>query len=108
MYGKGVSSRVLQWLRTCGKPKAENANMGSGTAKTDLTFISSKELIDELAKRHDALVVLGMRFNKLNQYSITRFHAGHRYVCLGMMSNMQSLINDTENEQLKYNKEDNA
>ena len=71
------------------------------TTKEDLTFTSTDSLLTELAKRHDALVVLGMRFTTKDGYNITRYHRGHRYVCLGMLSNAQSLINNVENEHLR-------
>lgn len=71
----------------------------------DLTFIQTSELIDELNRRHDALIVLGMRFNSKDAYGITRFHQGHRYVCLGLLSNATAMINEVEMAQLK---KDNA
>lgn len=78
-----------------------------GTSQ-ELTFVSTKDLMEELARRHDAVVILGMRFTSKDGYNIARFHRGHRYVCLGMLSNAATLINDMENGSLKYCKEDNV
>lgn len=72
-----------------------------GNQKVDLTFMSSKELIDELAKRNDALVVLGMRFETNSKYAVTRYFQGNRFVCLGLLANEESRINNIENEQLE-------
>lgn len=67
----------------------------------DLTFCQTAELIAELTKRHDAIVVTGIRFETNNGgYTVTRHHSGHRYVCLGLISNMESLINPIENSSL--------
>lgn len=65
-----------------------------------LTFVDTKQLIDELARRHDAFIILGMKFKTENNYEVVRFHQGHRYVCLGMLDNMKSLINEIENKSL--------
>ncbi len=79
-----------------------------GPTQIDLTFVSTKELIAELAKRHDALVIGGMNFKSKDAYNVVRFRQGHRHVCLGLLSNIQSIINDEENKNLLYNTEDNA
>lgn len=79
-----------------------------GSTQADLTFVSTKELIAELAKRHDALVVGGMNFKSKDAYNVVRFRQGHRHVCLGLLSNIASIINDDENKTLHYNAEDNV
>lgn len=73
--------------------------------KVDLTFVTKKQLIDELAKRHDAIVVLGLRFESQIKYTVTRYHAGNRHVCLGLISNESSIINNIENSQLNKDME---
>lgn len=68
----------------------------------DLTFVSTDDLITELGKRNDAMVFLGMRFTSVDgKYEIKRIHHGHRYICLGMLSNVESVINDIENNNLR-------
>ena len=67
----------------------------------DLTFIATKELIEELDKRYDALNIAGIKFTNVNGgYSVTRHWNGHRYVCLGLLANLESLINEAENKSL--------
>lgn len=69
---------------------------------TVLTFISTKDLLDELYKRHDAVVVAGIKFTKVRgDYEVTRYFRGHRVVCLGVIENVKSLINDEENRNLQ-------
>lgn len=66
-----------------------------------LTFCQTADLIEELKKRHDAIVVAGIKFtNTKGGYTVTRFHHGHRFVCLGLMANVESIINVTENSLL--------
>jgi len=101
MYAKRLASWLLRRVIGTGKPQRKGAKMGNSQATTDLTFIQTKELIDELTKRHDALVVAGIKFtNVKGGYTVTRFHHGHRYVCLGLMANVESIINTTENSAL--------
>lgn len=100
---KGILGWILQWFKRCNTNKGTVSIMGY--SKEDLTFFQTKELVDELAKRHDALVIAGIRFIKTNgQYEVLRFHNGHRLVCLGQISNMQSLINKEENDFLHPSK----
>lgn len=67
----------------------------------DLTFIPTMKLVDELKKRHDALVVCGVRFTDVQgSYKLLRVHHGHRFVCLSQLSNMASIINAIENASL--------
>ena len=69
--------------------------------KTELSLCSTKDLMAELARRHDALVIAGMKFTTTSGgYSVTRYHQGHRHVCIGMMSNIESLLNQIENSSL--------
>lgn len=60
---------------------------------TDLTLISNKELIDELAKRHDGLVVAGIRFNTTTNFVLTKHWGGNHFVCLGVLEDMKHQIN---------------
>jgi hypothetical protein len=75
--------------------------MDKPTEKFDLTFCSSDELVKELNKRHDALIISGVKFTNINgEYKVIRNYFGHRLVCLGLLSNMSSLINIEENKSL--------
>ena len=70
-----------------------------------LTFCSTKELIDELYKRHDSLVIAGIKFTKVDgSFEVTRFHKGHNIVCLGLIDNMTTLINADLNSKLEPSK----
>lgn len=90
------------------KPKAKDSTLEPVHSSQDLTFIQTHDLLVELAKRHDAMVFLGMKFTSIEGgYDIKRLHTGHRYVCLGMMANMESLINKIENDNLKYKSQEN-
>lgn len=69
---------------------------------TDLTFVPTLQLVDELKKRHDALVLMGVRFTDVKgAYKVLRIHHGHRFVCLSLLSNLESIINSIENANLK-------
>lgn len=61
--------------------------------QVDLTFLSSKELIDELAKRHDGLVIAGIKFNTMTNFILTKHWAGNHFVCLGIIEDMKHQIN---------------
>lgn len=66
---------------------------------TDLTLVGTDELLEELYKRHDAVVIAGIRFTKVRgDYEIMRYFRGHRIVCLGMLENVKSFINEEENK----------
>lgn len=76
--------------------------MENGKQETqDLTFVPTMKLCDELKKRHDALVIAGVRFTDVQgSYKLLRIHHGHRFVCLSQLSNMESIINAIENASL--------
>ena len=67
-----------------------------------LTFSSTEDLLKELHKRHDALIVSGVKFTNVNgEYVLTRFFRGHHIVCLGLLNNMSSVVNKAENKRLE-------
>ncbi len=76
-----------------------DATNKSGT-KTEVELVPTEVLISELQKRHCAFVFLGIIFKTQSQYTIIRRFNGHRHVCLGMLSNMASIINEYENKNL--------
>lgn len=59
----------------------------------DLTFVSTKEMIDELVKRHDGLIVAGIKFTSQAQYILTKHWCGNHFVCLGVIEDMKHQIN---------------
>lgn len=60
---------------------------------TDLTFIPTQELITEMAKRHDGLVIAGIKFNTNSAFVLTKYWGGNHFVCLGMIEDMKHQIN---------------
>lgn len=62
-------------------------------SQVDLTFISNKELIDELAKRHDGLVIAGIKFTTMTNFMLTKHWVGNHFVCLGIVEDMKRQIN---------------
>ncbi len=61
--------------------------------KTDLTFIPTKEMIAELAKRHDGLVIAGIKFTTPTNFALTKYWGGNHFVCLGVLEDMKHQIN---------------
>lgn len=59
---------------------------------TDLTFISNGDLIQELAKRHDGLVIAGIKFTTNTNFLLTKYWGGNHFVCLGILEDMKHQI----------------
>lgn len=67
--------------------------------KIDLTFVSNDDLLNELVKRHDAIVITGVRFTKTNgDYVVMRRRNGNRFVCIGLLDTFRHLIEQEENQ----------
>lgn len=66
--------------------------------KQDLSLVATDELLNELYRRHDAVIFAGKLHRNSIQYTITRKFYGNRDVCLAMCSNLSSIINDAENK----------
>lgn len=60
---------------------------------TDLTFVPNGDLINELAKRHDGLVIAGIKFNTPMNFVLTKYWGGNHFVCLGVLEDMKHQIN---------------
>lgn len=60
---------------------------------TKLDLISTKDLVDELCKRHDGLVISGIKFTTMTNFVLTKHWAGNHFVCLGLLADMEHLIN---------------
>lgn len=79
----------------------ENTNdAGPTTSSNALSLVSTTDLLKELKSRHHAVVFSAMIFKSNDRYDIIREYSGHRFVCLGMLSNLESLINPVENSSL--------
>lgn len=76
--------------------------------KSDLTLVSTDDLLDELSNRHDALVVSAVKFmNTKSDYVVLRRNSGNRFVCLGLLDTLKSTIVDQElNSQFKVSNND--
>lgn len=59
----------------------------------DLTFVSNKELIDELAKRHDGMVVAGIKFTTQTNFMLTKHWGGNHFVVLGILEDLKHQVN---------------
>lgn len=76
--------------------------MAERTTKTDLILVPTKDLINELAGRHDAMVFSGIRFkSSQGDYILNNHFHGHNYVVLGLLSNLTSKVNNKQNEFLE-------
>lgn len=68
--------------------------------KVDLSLISMDELMNEMFRRHDSVIIAGVVHKTAAQYQVVRRYYGHRYSCLALCSNLASLINADENKNL--------
>lgn len=59
----------------------------------DLTFVSTQELIAELAKRHDGLVVAGIKFTSITNFNLTKHWGGNHFVILGILEDIKHQVN---------------
>lgn len=60
---------------------------------TDLTFVPTQELISEMARRHDGMIIAGIKFNTMANFSLTKYWGGNHFVCLGILEDMKHQIN---------------
>lgn len=66
----------------------------------DLNLLSTDDLCAELIRRNDFIVIGLLKLTTPSQYIVTRKFSGSRHVCLGLLSNLMSIINDDENKSL--------
>lgn len=59
----------------------------------DITFVPTQELINELAKRHDGMIVAGIKFTTMSNFALTKYWGGNHFVCLGILEDMKHQIN---------------
>ncbi len=60
---------------------------------TDLTFVSTADIIKEMAKRHDGMVIAGIKFTTPTNFALTKYWGGNHFVCLGILEDMKHQIN---------------
>lgn len=60
---------------------------------SNLSLVQTNELLEELVRRHDAVVLTGIKFTKTNgEYITFRRYSGNRFMCNGLMSVLESMI----------------
>lgn len=63
----------------------------------DLSLTATSDLLEELVRRHDAVVLTGIKFTKANgEYVTFRRYAGNRFVCNGLISVVDTMISNEE------------
>lgn len=79
-----------------------DSTQGNNTPKTniDLSLVSFEEIWLELCRRYDHCCFVGIIQKNSMQYLMTRKYKGFRAMCVGLLSNMISLVNKEENESL--------
>jgi len=68
--------------------------------KVDLSLVSFEDMYMELCRRYDHCVFAGVIHQSVPKYLVTRKYKGYRYVCLGLISNLETMVNKDENESL--------
>lgn len=61
-------------------------------SEIDLTFIATQELINEMAKRHDGMIISGIKFNTMDNFCLTKYWGGNHFVCLGILEDVKHQI----------------
>lgn len=61
----------------------------------DLSLVDIKDIINELVKRHDGLVIAGIKFTTISNFVLTKHWGGNHFVCLGILEDMKYQINRT-------------
>lgn len=65
----------------------------------ELTFVPTVELIEELKRRHDSMVFMGLKFKDISdasRYVVLPIYHGNRHVCLSLLSQLSHRINLVE------------
>jgi len=69
-------------------------------SKVDLSLVSFEDMWQEMCRRYDHCVFSGVIHKSYPQYFITRKYKGYRLMCVGLVSNLSTLINSDENNGL--------
>lgn len=62
-------------------------------AKDNITLIPTAQLIEELAARHDGLIVAGIKFTTTKNFSLTKHWGGNHFICLGILQDTIHQVN---------------
>jgi hypothetical protein len=76
----------------------EQANLPP--TKVDLSLISLDDIVQEIFRRHDSVIIGALKYKDVAHYNVLRKYYGHRHSCLALASNLASLINNDENKSL--------
>ncbi len=75
------------------------------TSMTDLSLVPTNDLTEELVKRHDAVVLTGIKYTKEDEYITFRLFSGNRFVCNGLIGVINTMIaNDEIGHTMKMNR----
>lgn len=68
-----------------------------------LELISTNDLLEELVRRHDAVVLTGVKFtnDRNGEYLTFCRHGGNRHACLGLLSVASHKISNEEVQMTK-------
>lgn len=100
-----IENGLLASLKHLERLKPSPSNTGTRQSqrmialeKIDLTFVSTDAMMDELVKRHDAIVITSVRFTKTDgAYVVLRRRNGNRFVCCGLIDTFRHMIEQEEN-----------
>ena len=73
--------------------------------KVDLSLIPLDDIIAELFKRHNSVVLATCIYKDFNNYQVLHRYSGHKQTCLALASNLQYRINMDELNSLRPTKE---
>lgn len=59
----------------------------------DVSLIPVEDLIKELVRRHDGIIIAGIKFTTQHNYVLTRHWSGNHFVCLGILEDAKHQIN---------------
>ena len=84
-------------------PSNESSKTNELKLPNDITFASTEDLIAELLKRHDAMIITGTRFtNKNGEYIEVRRWVGHHYSLLALASHVMHVLNREKEGNMQY------
>ena len=70
--------------------------------KPDLTFVDTEDIVEELIKRYDALVIVGAKFINVNgSYNILKRYGGHPFVMLALLDIVKHEVAHDEAKRFK-------
>lgn len=59
----------------------------------DLSLVPTNDLVDEIVRRHDAVILTGIKFTQANgEYMTFRRYTGNRFVCGGLLNVINHML----------------